>query len=119
MALCYQKQNGEYTNYYVNACSDKKGMFYQIEKSNRYCLVGKIKNINKKSDDIVEVTLTAKEQDYKVTFMNGEASNQKYANWTSYFVEEQIVGLIVTKKEKDQYTNWYVNSMEFGPKPKK
>lgn len=118
MALCYQKQNGEYTNYYANACNDENGMFWQIENSDRYCVVGKVKSISKKSDDIVEVVVTAKEHDYKITFMNGEKPSQKFANLTSYLKENQTIGLIVTKRQKDQYTNYYANALEFGPKPK-
>ena len=117
MTLCYQKQNGEYTNYYNQCCNDQDGMFLQIPKTDKYCVVGKIKTIANKSKDIVEVTVNAKGKDYKITFMNNENSRSKLATLTSYFEIGQTIGLVVTKKEKDKYVNWYANMLEFGPKP--
>lgn len=119
MVLCYQKQNGEYTNYYTQVCSDKDGMFTQIAKTDRYCMVGKIVKIANKTKDIVEVTINAKNKEYIVTFMNNENARSKLATLTTYFEIGQTIGLVVTKREKDKYTNWYANMLEFGPKPTK
>jgi hypothetical protein len=113
LTVCYEKQNGEYMNYYVNACNDKN-LFYQIPNTEQIAVVGKVISITKKSDDLYIVKVQVNNNQYDITFMNTEKSHT--TKFASKLSENQYLGCIVTKKVKGQYTNYYANAFEYGPK---
>lgn len=116
LAVCYMKQNGQYTNYYVNLANNEN-LYSKIANTKQYAIVGKVAKIDKKSDTLYNITIHAANKDIEVVFMDRD--NFKPARFAAYLEVGEIVGCITTKVDKDDKTTYYANAFEYGSKEKK
>ena len=120
VAVCYKKIKGEYTNYYVDACStEEKGLYWTIKNSTSIAICGTINNIEKKTDSLVLVTVNANGEDHILTFAVPQEGQTgiDFAKLAGYLVIGQVIGCVAREVNKEQFKNLYVSALDFGPKP--
>lgn len=113
LTVCYEKQNGEYTNYYVNACNSTN-LFYNVPNTNQIAVIGKVVSITKKNDTLYEVVMNCDGANHTILFRDTDKFH--CTKFASKLEKNQVLGCVVSKVTNEKGTSLFANAFEYGPK---